>query len=643
MIELRPSYTSRGILRAIERYDTVSFDIFDTLVKRAFASPRDLFARAARDAARQTGREIDPEAFRRQRIEAAAAAKEAARLAGREEVTLEEIYARLPQPLAQDAPALMQAETAREIACCRPNPVVKAAYERCREAGKRIFIISDMYLPRPVVEEILRSCGYAGYEKLYLSSDIGVKKQTGRLFAFALRDAGLDPKRHIHVGDHPRTDYLAAIRSGIHAYKLPTDAAWGRFNRIDRRTGATEAYRKLQTLVGNHSDPGEDGHYKYGFEVVGPALVGFITWLHGRLVEGGYRKVFFLARDGYLMQRAYGALYGDQAVENGYLYVSRKSLLPPQLWLNPTLADILDPETPYRYWSCEEFCGLLGIDPDAGAAQWARLGLGPEERLSKAQLLGDERVARFFALFQGEIIDRSKRAFDTVVAYLKQEGFAGRVAIVDIGWAGATQKYLDKYIEKSDIDATVYGYYFGVKQRTVMGERAESFIPRAQKTPLFCSQLIEYPFTKRVGTTVGYAPDPQGRIAPVLADYEFADLPDSGYTGQMQRGIEAFVALVAAGYGPIPADWSVAYGRLRQVTKRPSLAEVRLLGGLAHVNQGHTSRLARPRSPAHYLAHPRDLKVDFSFSGWKVGFLKKMFKLPLPYNWLLEKVRGADK
>ena len=49
MINLSKRYTAAQIIKAIAEYDSVSFDIFDTLVKRAFAAPEDVFLRVAKD------------------------------------------------------------------------------------------------------------------------------------------------------------------------------------------------------------------------------------------------------------------------------------------------------------------------------------------------------------------------------------------------------------------------------------------------------------------------------------------------------------------------------------------------------------------------------------------------------------------
>ena len=64
------SYIADDIIKKLSRYETVSFDIFDTLIKRCFASPRDVFLRTAKDFSDKSKRFIDPVKFQQDRINA---------------------------------------------------------------------------------------------------------------------------------------------------------------------------------------------------------------------------------------------------------------------------------------------------------------------------------------------------------------------------------------------------------------------------------------------------------------------------------------------------------------------------------------------------------------------------------------------
>ena len=56
---------------------------------------------------------------------------------------------------------------------------------------KKIILISDMYLPLHVVEEIVKNAGYHGYAKIYLSNCYRERKATGNLFKIALKEEGV--------------------------------------------------------------------------------------------------------------------------------------------------------------------------------------------------------------------------------------------------------------------------------------------------------------------------------------------------------------------------------------------------------------------------------------------------------------------
>ena len=156
------------ILHKAALYPVVAFDVFDTLIKRDVARPTDLFALLGAD-------------FAKARIQAEAEA----RAAKSGEVTLAEIYAR--PCLAGYDPA---AECAAEIACAVPNlPVLKAA-RALHAQGKRLYYISDMYLPKVQLDAMLAKCGYDFFDGGFVSADYGVQRQAVPPVSAKNADAG---------------------------------------------------------------------------------------------------------------------------------------------------------------------------------------------------------------------------------------------------------------------------------------------------------------------------------------------------------------------------------------------------------------------------------------------------------------------
>ena len=639
MILRGKTYTVEAIIKGIGDCQYVSFDIFDTLVRRCVAKPSDVFLRVAECYNQKYYYGIDPSEFCRLRIQAGKDASYEAWKNNREERTLEEVYHQLEWRYKKECTGLMELEIACETACCKQNTVMKEVFDWCIANGKTVLVTSDMYLPQSVIENILSNCGYKGYKRLYLSSALNRRKQSGSLYWYIINQEGFRRKNFVHIGDHFKIDYICARRYGLNAIKIPRDVDGSIFKRDGIYGQATEQYQKLQKVIGNFSQQDWTAYRQYGFECIGPMLYGFCTWLHKRAEEEGCKKLFFLSRDGFMMQQAYQQLYGEEAISNTYMYASRKSLFGPQVWMNPDLEDILKQETPYHYWDVDELCEMLDVEKDYGRKVWADCGLSLNERLMKKELFTDIRVNRFFETVKPKMIEASKAKFDTVIDYLKQECFEGKVGIVDVGWAGAIQRYLQRFTKESGIDADIYGFYLGLKPVTVTGPQADAYIPQSEQPSMFCSNLMEYPFTKEEGSTKGYQRLPDGSIAPILADYEFEGMEDKNYTHDMQEGALYFIELMKAGYGVREVDWKVGYHNVKNATKRPRLKDVALLGGLSHVNHGRRAFLAKPASRLSYLTNPRRLKVDFIDSGWKIGFLKMLILLPLPFDGILKLIR----
>lgn len=639
MILSRNSYSSEDIIRSIQQYHCVSFDIFDTLVKRCVSKPNDIFTRVAREYNSLHQDKINEQEFANHRVKAGRLAIKQAFHEGKEERTLDDIYQLLNNRYGNTCLILKQLEIEREIDCCKQNVEMKQVYDWCLKNSKIVYISSDMYLPQYVIEKILKNCNYTGYHKLFLSSTLNKKKSTGSLFQYIIETEHIDKKTFVHIGDHIKTDYFKAKQYGLKAIKIPRQIDNCRFERYGMSFPNDFKYNQLQSVIGNFSQKSWSPYFQYGFECIGPMLYGFCTWLHKRSVTIGCKQLFFLSRDGYIMQLAYNRLFKENALPNNYMYVSRKSLFGSQVWMNPYLEDILKQETPYHYWNVDELCEMLDINKDFGYKVWLSCGLAKEERLIKKRLLNDKRVTNFFERVKPIMLSTSKKKFEIIVDYLRQENFRGQVGIVDVGWAGAIQRYLQRISEHVNWDISIYGFYLGLKPVTVMGVNAEAYIPQKERPSMFCSNLMEYPFTKNEGTTKDYCRKTNGTIEPIIATYEFEDMIDKEFTKDMQQGAMYFIELMECGYGVQPINWQIGYHNVKNVTKHPRFSDVCLLGGLSHVNHGQKHYLAEPDKLLKYIFDPQKLKIDLADSGWKIGFLKKLLKLPLPYDWILTVLR----
>ena len=208
---LGKDFSSSSLTRLVRDSQVISFDVFDTLIIRpGLKTPSDLFNL------------IHPEdpTFKSRRIEAE---REARKLSSLEDIKLEEIYKELYDDLRERQEA-MDLEISTELSVCKANPEALKFFntvKKAGKAGKRVVIISDMYLDRPTIERILINCGFdLEGVNVYVSSEYGKTKRTSNLFREMLREEGMEGREGevLHIGDHYISDYLNPRNVGMKSF-----------------------------------------------------------------------------------------------------------------------------------------------------------------------------------------------------------------------------------------------------------------------------------------------------------------------------------------------------------------------------------------------------------------------------------------
>ena len=112
---------------------------------RPYVKPNDLFDHIAVL--------FEAPGFRRLREEAFVKAREKYCTSENEEVTLAQIYEFVPEKYKY----LEEKELELEFQILQPNEELKAVYEYALLKGKRIIIVSDMFLPKSFIERMLHN------------------------------------------------------------------------------------------------------------------------------------------------------------------------------------------------------------------------------------------------------------------------------------------------------------------------------------------------------------------------------------------------------------------------------------------------------------------------------------------------------
>ena len=178
-----------------------SFDVFDTLITRQVATPTDVFDLMADHAAALC--DIPAEHFRDRRMMAERKARKKAATSNVQEPTLRAIYSELTgiDHTDKQLDALVELEVLTEIGVSVPKANGRALFEAATRAGKRVILISDMYLSSADIDRILQSCGYAGWNALYVSSEVGKTKRSGDLYQHVVQAEEIAPSELRHHGD----------------------------------------------------------------------------------------------------------------------------------------------------------------------------------------------------------------------------------------------------------------------------------------------------------------------------------------------------------------------------------------------------------------------------------------------------------
>jgi len=532
-----------------DEIDTVSFDLFDTLVLRPFWTPTDLFYLLEEEFERLAGVNSHLP-FPELRINAEAACRERVRAEHPDwdDVTLDEIYDEMGRlyPIGDGVRAALKArECELELRFCMPRMIGRELFSLARACGKRVIVCSDMYLPQSVLESILQKNGYA-CDGVYLSAAQRLGKWTGRLYRFVQKALGIAAgKRILHIGDNRDADVENARRVGWQSAHLPSPVSLFRNENPDFFGGG--AYRSLVDAVGSIRD-GQNPEwsffgyrtllavginklwdspysmiaensdydaapYRMGYFCLGQYLYAITDWLAKKARREGRGRVHFVARDGYLPMCAYELLRSvDESLpEPNYLYISRKALALTDVW-NPIdlfslrgklLTESTSPRrldeilSPYYKAGISSIRDVMSLDDKAYAQSFAD-GIAYDRALrATAECLDFDRLAR-----QKETL---------------RDYFAKTVApndlLFDIGYSGRGEAALTRLLGYS-VDGA---YVHSNTQALGMRARQQGFSTDCFYgfKPRITGVIREHVFMKLAPSSIGYATTEQG-LEPIF-------------------------------------------------------------------------------------------------------------------------------
>ncbi|MCI1219958.1 MAG: hypothetical protein LKF99_05430 [Bifidobacterium sp.] len=194
------------------RFDVISFDVFDTALKRKCGDPAAIF------------RIVEEKSKFPDFASKRKSAEKDARQRFKKKTTINNIYSFFPANNEVKS-YLMSEELTVERENLVLNPEIFNLYTHLISANKKIIFLSDMYLSEYFIGRILNNSGYSNRLFLLVSCEIGEEKSNGNLFKIArskITHRNLDhDSKFLHIGDSIRSDFIGPHLAGFSAHLIP--------------------------------------------------------------------------------------------------------------------------------------------------------------------------------------------------------------------------------------------------------------------------------------------------------------------------------------------------------------------------------------------------------------------------------------
>lgn len=565
-----------------EECEIVSFDIFDTLILRPFWYPTDLFYLMNKYFMDTTGATSDID-FAQMRIESEKSCRERMRVEnpGCDDITLDEIYNELhiKYYLSEEVCNKLKAkEVEYEVRFCTVRKTGKELYEEAIDCGKTVVFTSDMYLSKDIVREILRKNGY-GDHRLFLSSEVRQGKWSGRLYKYLLKQCGVkDPGTVIHIGDNWSSDVEVPHKYGMKSFHLSkTTDMMQNFNPsiysgegfslsfVNNATGRDMnnaiwgfwGLRTMLALVANkifdnpyvsfdeHSDFNADPVF-IGYYPLGMHLYAVVKWLVDDIKGKNINRVQFVARDGWLVKRAYDILNKRNILpESNYLHLSRKALV---------LADV---NQPVDFYSLYTKINILNSSPEELLDYFD--GIIPKEKMEDFLLLAGSygflrnekftsraNYEQFIKLLLEQLWENTDfREYRKML----QDYFADQIdssdVLFDIGYSGRTECALKNILGNAPESYYIHSNSEVLDRRMHQAQFANHQFYHYK--PNITGVIREHMFMKLDASTIGYRKTGKG-VEPIFEKYNI-DYHTRNITELVQDAAIEFVGDMSNTFG----------------------------------------------------------------------------------------------
>lgn len=596
-----PQKSFKRLVRTMMRFDIISFDIFDTTLIRLCESPQDIY-KIMEEKADGIG---VPNFAEKRIISAKAAAYEK-----KEKTSIDDIYSELAlrYGVSQDKVELLKnLEVHTEISACLPNETIIRLIKELSKYGKKVIFTSDMYLHKSIIEKIFHSlCLEITYDNIYVSCDIGKTKAKGELFGYIAEK--YPRKKLIHIGDNLKSDIIMAYKSKkFKAVYLP---------------GPRAKYSMFDKFLKYSVSDNATGIERWAYEEFSPMLWDFCSWLDLKAKENDCRHLLFLTREGAFFKQLYDLFPSIDKCESHIFYASRRSLLCASSDIN-------------WKWVKRTF----GSSTVEFLLEEFHINQSDVKNYEKGEKVKDwsdiESIKQRCAAY-------SRKQRDLLLGMLNDFlPLEGDIGIVDVGWKGSSQLFLQNIMKNAGRDVKLHGFYLGelyderYEGLEKHGYMCSSSDSKYNEAVLNAGFIFENVLSPDIGTTVGYSLDGD-TVVPVIDN---TNVMKDKRVKIVQAAIKDYFHKMSGYSGYIEINRTDVLNRLFSHLNFPSYAMACDLGDIEWKDFEERRYVAKPKRIIEYMKNPKKFFDDMHYCGWNSAFCLRTFKIPLPYFTIYSKLR----
>ncbi len=426
------------IKELILRNEIISFDIFDTLIMRKTLYPEDIFDMVEMKALEKG---INIPRFKEVRIKAINENEHA-------NPNIYEIYERLKNIVkitTEEMQTLQEMEIEFELSMCICRNEMRELLDFAINNKKKVYLITDMYLTKEIIEQILNKNGITGYEEVLISCEYRTLKSEN---LFAIFKDNILADSYLHIGDNQFSDGEHARRNGINAIIIDsalTELEQSTYSSLFEKASNLNERLFLGLIIAKmFNSPfiicNKEGEIviqditEIGYLFLGPILTEFTKWLICQVKNNYYRAILFAARDGYIVKQLYDLaiekLEMEDMPESLYFLTSRAACT----------AACIDEERDIRWLTSVDFDGT------------------PEKLLEKRLNISEEDIVPYdlkkypdlndyVLLYSNQIINNSECIKNGYLKYMENIGMKQQdnYAFFDFISSGTCQFFLSKF------------------------------------------------------------------------------------------------------------------------------------------------------------------------------------------------------